>query len=170
MNIFCAKMKIVCGLQQCYSSGAYLYKNIIVWCLFILSISMRCNVIYAKHLEHHQLTGDIGGGNGDHHYHNSDNGGGDEDNKKGQCESVKNFFDSLNVTIMPNYENTGESLFFIVTKYIHTHTYKMLENSKFSFSFTKHICTIYKYIYMKNYQIILPEKWFPICVCEQIFL
>lgn len=114
-------MKIVRGLQlqQCYSSGAYLYKNIIVWCLFILSISMRCNVIYAKHLEHHQLTGGGGGGGeiGDRHYQNGENSGGDEDNNKGQCESVKNYFDSLNVTIMPDYKNTGESLFFII--YLH---------------------------------------------------
>lgn len=90
------------GLQCNFSGVSSCRLILVVVCsLFVMNITVSVD---AKHLDHHRYGG------GQHHLihrravADDNEGGGDTKT----CESVKHFFDAMNVTIYPRFDSTGK--------------------------------------------------------------
>lgn len=88
---------------QCNFSGVSLCRLILVGVCSFLVLNSSVSV-QAKHLDHHHY-----GGNQNHPIHrravaDENEGGGDTKT----CETVKHFFEAMNVTIFPRFDSTGK--------------------------------------------------------------
>lgn len=85
---------------QCNFRGVSSCRLIVVVCiLFVLNSAVS---VQAKHLNHHHYSG----GHPIHRRAVADDTEGGGDTKT--CESVKHFFEAMNVTIHPKFDSTGK--------------------------------------------------------------